>query len=294
MLRTNAEVSEYQPDAILVPGNVVPDFWPGLKVQIFHGLGEEKRGHYRITNFFDLYCTPGPHMTKRFNQLSRRHGHFLVRETGWPKLDNIDFGKTCSQAKQELGFDPDRPLILFAPTFSPRYSCAESLWPAIRDLLDKQFQWVFKFHDLMDRDFVRRVENTAHPNLTLWREPDILPLMTAADIMVSDTSSVVYEYLLLDRPIITYKAQVRRDKGLDIAVPEDLFGALVRSLEDPGEFHVNRQDYLADLHPYRDNRSSQRVIEAVESVLESGEIAGLKPKRPNFIQKRQVRKLFSL
>jgi len=45
-------VVAYNPDVVIVPGNVVPHFWPGLKVQIFHGLGEEKRGHYRITGFF--------------------------------------------------------------------------------------------------------------------------------------------------------------------------------------------------------------------------------------------------
>ena len=56
-LKSNKEVLEYDPDAVLVPGNVVPHFWPGLKVQIFHGLDEEVKGFYIITGFFDLYCT---------------------------------------------------------------------------------------------------------------------------------------------------------------------------------------------------------------------------------------------
>ena len=58
ILVNSDQVLDYNPDAIIVPGNVVPDFWPGLKVQIFHGLCEEKKGHYNITGFFDLYCTP--------------------------------------------------------------------------------------------------------------------------------------------------------------------------------------------------------------------------------------------
>ncbi len=88
-LRGNSQVFDFQPTAVLVPGNVVPHYWPGLKVQIFHGLGEEKPGHYRITGFFDLYCTPGPYITSRFDKLAGKHGHFLVRETGWPKLGGI-------------------------------------------------------------------------------------------------------------------------------------------------------------------------------------------------------------
>ena len=54
VLTSTNDVMQFEPDAVIVPGNVVPDFWPGLKVQIFHGLGEEKKGHYDITDFFDL------------------------------------------------------------------------------------------------------------------------------------------------------------------------------------------------------------------------------------------------
>ncbi|MFA6742735.1 MAG: CDP-glycerol--glycerophosphate glycerophosphotransferase, partial [Candidatus Neomarinimicrobiota bacterium] len=51
---------EFQPEVVFVPGNRVHDKIPGLKVQIFHGLCEEKGGHYKITGFYDLYCTSGP------------------------------------------------------------------------------------------------------------------------------------------------------------------------------------------------------------------------------------------
>ncbi len=39
----------------------MPGFIPGLKVQVFHGLNEDKRGiDYRERGLFDLYCTEGP------------------------------------------------------------------------------------------------------------------------------------------------------------------------------------------------------------------------------------------
>ena len=66
MLKSSEQVKFFSPDAIIVPGNVVPDFWPGIKVQIFHGLCEEKIGHYDITGFFDLYCTPSFYITDKF------------------------------------------------------------------------------------------------------------------------------------------------------------------------------------------------------------------------------------
>ena len=88
-LKSDDEVFSYNPDAIIVPGNVVPHYWPGVKVQIFHGLCEEKKGHYDITGFFDLYCTPGPLITEKFQVLQKKYKSFLVKETGWPKLDNL-------------------------------------------------------------------------------------------------------------------------------------------------------------------------------------------------------------
>ncbi len=92
-LATVDEVMAFAPDAVMVASNTVPDFFPGLKVQLFHGFSVSKRsdakGHYRIRGFFDLYCTQGPATTRNFEILAAKYGHFKVVETGWPKLDPL-------------------------------------------------------------------------------------------------------------------------------------------------------------------------------------------------------------
>ncbi len=291
-IETNAEVMDFNPDAVIVPGNVVPHFWPGLKVQIFHGLGEEKKGHYRITGFFDLYCTPGPFMTGRFNGLAAKKGHFLVRETGWPKLDRLDLSTSIKRKKRSLGLNPDRPVILYAPTFSPKYSSADDLLSTIKSMLHVPYQWIVKFHDLMDKTTVSEFKALQCERLRVLDTNDILPAMEASDVLVTDTSSVAYEYLFLDRPLITYRATSRIDKGINIMQPDALFGAIERSIADPAEFASNREFYRKQLHPYRDGKSSRRVIRAVEEVLESGAAKRLRPKPINWYRKKQIQRMF--
>jgi len=292
LLKTKEEVLQFNPHAIIVPGNVVPYSWPGLKVQVFHGLGEEKKGHYRITGFFDLYCTPGPFITEKFEKLASRHKHFLVRETGWSKLDGLDPGASRRRCKIDLALDPDRPLLLFAPTFSPKYSAAEHLGSAVEHLRAKPYQWVVKFHDLMDTKTVLRYERMQGPGLILSKTHDIIPLMEASDLMITDTSSVAYEYLLLDRPIVTYGATARQDKGINIDSPDQLHSAIERSLADPREFSISRSIYLRELHPYTDRQSSHRILKAIRDVLESGECLKLRSKPRNWWRKRRIRRIF--
>jgi len=290
-LLTTEEVEEYSPDAVIVPGNVVPHFWPGLKVQIFHGLGEEKRGHYRITGFFDLYCTPGPYMTSKFEELAKRQKHFMVTQTGWPKLDPLTQDIDQNILKKQFGLNLDKPVILYAPTFSPRYTSAEDLLNGISKLRKMPWQWLIKFHDLMELSIIEEYKKTESTNFFIVKTNNIIQLMQVSDLLITDTSSVAYEYLLLDRPIITYRATTRKDKGINIQNIKDLRSSIEQSLNNPGKFSEQRKFYLTDLHPFTDGCSSKRVIESIEHVLQNElhKTLGKKPLR--LFSKRKICRL---
>ena len=72
------KLNAYKSDVIFAPGNEVPFFLRGLKTQIFHGLAGEKKGHFRIRDYFDLYLTQGPYFTNRFQELKKKHKNFDV------------------------------------------------------------------------------------------------------------------------------------------------------------------------------------------------------------------------
>ncbi|MHC4377266.1 MAG: CDP-glycerol--glycerophosphate glycerophosphotransferase, partial [Planctomycetota bacterium] len=153
-------VREFDPQAVFVPGNVVPDFFPGLKVQVFHGLEWKKKGHFAIRGFFDLYCTHGPITTERFDQLAERHRSFRVIETGWPKLDPY-LGQPEDGASTP-------PTVVYAPTFSPSLSSASALLPELTRLARAgRFRFQVKFHPKMERSVVEAYRGAAGEGLEI-------------------------------------------------------------------------------------------------------------------------------
>ena len=141
----------------------------------------------------------------------------------------------------------------------------------------------------MDQGIQQEYRPLAGKHLQVADDLNILPYMQAADILVTDTSSVTYEFLLLDRPIITYRAIARRDKGMNITRPEELAGAIHRALEKPGESASQRQNYLARLYPYRDRESSRWVVEAIEQILQNNPHRRLRPKPLNLVRRAKIR-----
>ena len=93
---------------------------------------------------------------------------------------------------------------------------------------------------------------------------------------------------------MTWRAFTRLEKGIDIYDSGELFGALVRSFNDPLEFSDMRNVLWHELHPYSDGKSSERVIDTIDDILSTDGLKALKIKHPNWIQKRQIRKIVSL
>ena len=297
-LKSNGAVLDYNPDVVLVPGNIVPHYWPGLKVQVFHGLDEEVKGFYNITGFFDLYCTTGPVMTENYLKIAKQKKHFLVKETGWPKLDPVynnkwTFNDQKSHLIDQYDLNPELPVLLYAPTFPSKYTSASDLHDSIKNLNNGKFNWIIKFHPLMDKLIQGQYKQLENKNLRVVDELNILPIMAGSDLLITDTSSVAYEFLSFDRPLITYKAIARKDKGINIQDPTDLSSAIERSLMNPDEFSMNRASCLRGIHPYLDGLSSSRLLKVIETILTEGLHNELKQKPLNFFRKYQIRKIIA-
>lgn len=265
------DVASFTPDVHFVPGNEIPHYLRGVKVQVFHGLASEKKGHLHIRHYFDLYLTPGPLYTRDYTFLKKRHLNFEVVETGWPKLDPYAYQLNAFDVEKKslLTESNTQKIILYAPTFSPSLTSAPYLLKEIEQLAKKpEYFLLIKFHDLMNISWVQKYEELAakYKNIKIEKNHNILKYLLMADLMVSDTSSVIYEFLLLDKPVITFKNISRHIKWDNLLEYKDLDRHVLLNLkEDP--YSNDRQHIFNQLHPYRDGNSSKRVIAAVKDYI---------------------------
>jgi len=216
---------KFKADAVISPGNQGPSFLSGLQVQVFHGLEWKKKGHFRIRDYFDLYCTQGPITTNKFNELAAKHQNFLVRETGWSKLDPLF-------TIDPMAVKTNKPVILYAPTFSEKLTSAFDCFNAIKKIAESGlYHWLVKFHPLMKQSLVEQYKSLSGENFQVIESHSILPILKAADVMLSDTSSVVGEFQLLGKPVVTYRNSAPEANLFNINSSNELAANLALALE---------------------------------------------------------------
>ena len=284
-LCTVQEVKAYHPDVVLVATNSVPDFFPGIKVQIFHGFSvgkrSESKGHFNIRGFFDLYCTQGPSTTKPFELLQQKHRYFQVVQTGWSKMDPL----FPLEKRDNL-----KPVIIVSSTFTTDLSLAKNE-RALKEIerLSKMGKWKFMviLHPKMEREVVMRVKSMQHDDFTFYDTTDLIPLFKEADVMLSDTTSAIVEFVLQKKPVVTLNNKQPQEYMINITEVSGIEVAIEEALAKPKESMQSLDTFISQTHPYVDGKSSARVVNACLDFIESQKIQS---KPLNLLRRYQIRK----
>ncbi|MFT4538134.1 MAG: hypothetical protein ACI835_000566 [Planctomycetota bacterium] len=283
-LSSPATAIRWKPEAVLAPGNWLPHFFPGLKVGLFHGFCVDKRPgkskssthdchptqrdreHFRIRGLFDLYCTQGPDTTQPFQQLAQEHGNFRVRETGWSKLDPL-----FQVGAPSISRSMDRPCIMFGSTFTPSLSAAPLVLDEIARLSRTgEWQWLVTLHPKLPKELVRKYRALEGPNLRFIETHEVMSALAAADVLLSDSSSIVAEFLVQIRPVVTLRTATKAEHLIDVEQVADVEAAIRQALNPSAALLERIRQYSDRIHPYRDGCSSTRVLDAVEECVELG------------------------
>jgi glycosyltransferase involved in cell wall biosynthesis len=281
------------------------DFWGSIwlrrrtrRIHLFHGVA----GKYGLdapveiapdVRTYDRLFFPNEDRLNRYVEAGLvPPGSPVAALVGYPKLDALVDGSIDGRRVLEaLGFDPARPTVLYAPTWSPYSSLIRfgaDLPPAFEAA---GFNVIIKLHD-RSLDPSHRASGGVdwaqafaaygrHPRIRLVIDADATPCLAAADALVTDHSTVGFEFMLLDRPItvidcpdLLAQARVPASKAEDLRraaeVADDVgeaVCAVIRQLEDPACHRRERQE-TALRYFYRPGTATARAVACMYDVLD--------------------------
>lgn len=201
---------------------------------------------------------------------------------GVPRTDlfyNEEYlNKELSKLYDDYPLLKEKEIILYAPTFRDNFEFKTYIdWDKLSQSLDENEIFVIKRHIRIGEDLL---EGKTYDNIIYIDDESVLLLMYIAKLMITDYSSVIFEYSLLNKPLIHYCPDYEqyvsiRDFYLDF--DNELFGDIIK---DPGEFveKIANKDYGLDedrLKSFKDKymsacdgHATERVVELIENYME--------------------------
>lgn len=262
----------------------------GIKNILYRNLRAQTQTRYQI-------FVEGAYRVEKIRQAGVQ-GISSVHKVGLPKLDPLfwpDF-PSRSAILQRLGLDPAKPTVLFAPTYKP--TCIdlvrERILTETRDynLIIKlhQYSWRGKYAPHWHHTLYERAV-TAYPHAVLLPVDDynILPYLFAADTLVSEASSTMFDFLALQKTGIIFvlpTATLTHHDGesmlgedpqtfldgafVHITHPDELRGAIATALQQDPVRQERARHYRDDLFYGLDGQASQRTKTIIDRLLAEG------------------------
>ncbi len=239
----------------------------------------------RAVSQWTTLLSPSPYATAAFRSAFRYDGDVL--EVGYPRNDILclqDSSALAEEVRQRLQLPEGKRVVLYAPTFRDdardrrgfSFELPFDLERFAREMGD-DVVLLLRMHVLI-ADRLAVPEELRHRVIDASRYPDIQELMLISDVLVTDYSSVFFDYALLGRPMVfhAYDLESYRDNlrgfyldyesevpGPITTTEEELLGALRDSLAADTPVRSTTDAFVARFAPHDDGRAAARVVDAL-------------------------------
>jgi CDP-glycerol glycerophosphotransferase len=251
-------------------GNDQPHMNRDPKPPVWHRQVAEVRG-------WDLLLSQSPWATPVLRKAFGYKGEIL--ESGLPRndvLNSPDRDALAAAVRERLGLAEGKRVVLYAPTYRDydRKNAMVKLDLAkAREALGADHEILVRAHPMQA---IPAVPEIAHDVTTY---PDIADLLLVTDVLVTDYSSIMFDFACTGRPIVIYgydlaKYSSKRGLYLDLAehapgpllsTSADVIDAL-RSIDSVAAAHADRYDaFRATFAPRDDGKATARVVDHVFS-----------------------------
>ncbi|MCW2868542.1 MAG: CDP-glycerol:glycerophosphate glycerophosphotransferase, partial [Marmoricola sp.] len=293
--RRTPEMFEALADAAVYVSNAsAPAWWrkrPGMvHVQTWHGIPLKRIGEDRGPGDFatwrhrevvaaqsagwDLLVSPSPWCTPIFRSAFRFGGTLL--EAGQPRNDVL-LGPTRDQVaarvRAELGLGAKDHVVLYAPTWRDHAGHREAK-PVHLDV--PAFLGAMPGTTLLVRGHYNATrQRDLSPGgrvVDVTRYPDVADLLCAADALVTDYSSVMFDFCLTDRPIVLLVPDLATYRDVHPGTYFDLeaqapgpvvadTASVISALQAADGYHPARAAFRTEFCPLDDGNAAARVVD---------------------------------
>lgn len=268
-------------------------------IQTFHGsLGIKKTGIERNDFNKDIlkilqidseqidYLTSNSSWVSSFFK-SMFFGYGNILECGHPRNDIffIDNSKTKEKVYEYFNIPREKKIVIYAPTLREDrdMNCYtldfERLLTTLGDkfggdwvLLARLHPFLVNLKDKFPLDGDNVIDATDYS--------DMQELLVSSDVLITDYSSCIYDFMLSGRPAFTYATDVDKydnDRGLyysltttpfPIATNNDEMTKVISEFDDE-MYQIQVKKFLKDKGCIDDGMASKRVVELIKSVIEN-------------------------
>ncbi|MDI3421689.1 bifunctional glycosyltransferase/CDP-glycerol:glycerophosphate glycerophosphotransferase [Streptomyces luteolus] len=240
----------------------------------------------RVLNRFDRFLIRSEHDVRTLAKAFRLQERTLLR-VGYPRNDALVHAREREAAEgrrtrgplaAELGIPEDKQVLLYAPTFrkqggrSRRFELPFDVERFAEQLGDR-YVLLVRSHYLNHVVLPPSVRGTV---VDVSARHDVNPLMELSDALITDYSSVMFDYALLDRPMLffaydyeeyvhegrgTYFDLLERAPGPVVRSEDELYGALESLTEDEAKYQPERERFVAEFGEYDKGTAARSIVE---------------------------------
>lgn len=275
------------------PDQTYINTWHGIPLKL---MGYEMpNGNIEVANTernflqASFLLSPNSHHTKMYTESYKLDGIFegKIIETGQARTDTIfraDKKEVLAKlASDGVDIDFNKKVIMYAPTWkgenfsNPQADVNEyeRIYETIQSSVDTGKVQVFiKPHQAV-YDRIRQGSQELEKHM-ISPKMDTNEVLSVVDILISDYSSIFFDFLVTDRPIMFYipdLEEYEKNRGMYMTVEElpgpatDNLDELCQWLNNPEEAVAERAENYRELKnkfcKYDDGRVSERIVNAI-------------------------------
>ena len=231
------------------------------------GNAQKNRNDYDYSDV-DMFCS-----FSKFDEDINVRDYKVRREAcvicGVPRDDELYHvtPETVKQARKKLGIPDGKKVILYAPTWrdssdgGENYSIAPPMDIALwRKKLSKDYVLLFRAHHLTTKSM-----NLEYDDFVIngSLEQNVNTVLVASDILITDYSSIAYDYSILERPIVDFAydyEEYKNTRGLNEEL-EVMF---------PGSVFFNQEQILEHILTMDFEEEKKKTIKVKERYVQGG------------------------